>query len=142
MYSTAEVPGHWHDGSLETFVNGLPMTPLFVTFMTTLPTFSTEPAPKMSGIASGVAPRCDAFAATRAWTSCSYSISPWYSGSSGRKRARAGDAQQAIASPRPIHHAAARDAAPALTVPPRVPRSGPLARVTLSIPGRGHTKLR
>jgi len=76
MYSTADAPGHWHDGSLETFVNGLPMTPLFVTFITTLPTFSTDPAPKMSGIASGVARRPEAFASMCVRISCSYSISP------------------------------------------------------------------
>ena len=64
--------GHCADGSLETFVNGLPTRPLFVTFITRLPTFSTEPEPKMSGIASGLAPRRPlALACTRASTSCS-----------------------------------------------------------------------
>src|SRR5262245_10158668 len=104
MYSIADVPGHWHEGSLETAVNGLPTRPLFVTFMITLPTFSTEPAPKMSGIASGRAPRLgEAFALTRAWTSSSYALRPWYSGSSGRRRAAAGRAKQAIATTRPRH---------------------------------------
>src|SRR5262249_372647 len=69
-------------------MNGLPMMPLFVTFMITLPTLSTEPGPKMSGMASGFAPRRRlALCCMRAITSCSYSRSPWYSGSSGRRRA-------------------------------------------------------
>src|SRR5580765_1124209 len=80
MYSTADVPGHWHEGSLETFVNGLPMMPLFVIFMITLPTFRTEPAPKMSGIASGFAPRRpEVLAWARACTSCSYARKASYS---------------------------------------------------------------
>ena len=44
-----------------------------------LPTFKTEPAPKTSGIASGRAPRREAFAWARACTSCSYALNPSYS---------------------------------------------------------------
>src|SRR5689334_5497496 len=79
MYSIPDVPGHCMDGSLEV-TNGFPRKPLFVTFMTTPPAFRTEPGPKMSGIASGFAPRRpEALAWARACTSCSYERKASYS---------------------------------------------------------------
>src|SRR5580765_3897868 len=54
-YSTPEAPGHCAEGSLETFVNGFPSTPLFVTFMNSLPAVSTWPGPTMSGSDVGAA---------------------------------------------------------------------------------------
>src|SRR5262249_46365796 len=53
-YSTPEWPGHCADGSDDVFVNGLPSTPTFTTFICTAPTLSTEPGPKRSGTASGL----------------------------------------------------------------------------------------
>src|SRR5437773_2605217 len=50
--STPEGPGHWADGSDELAVNGLPMTPMLVVFIHTLPTVETCPGPLMSGTAS------------------------------------------------------------------------------------------
>src|SRR5580765_2604123 len=52
-YSVPDWPGHWPDGSLEVFMNGLPLKPKLVTFWTTLPTVSTAPCPKTSGTAVG-----------------------------------------------------------------------------------------
>src|SRR5262249_8906161 len=108
-YSIADAPGHCADGSLEV-MNGLPRIPAFVTFMITLPTFSTEPGPKTSGWANGVAPRrVVRLAWMRAWTSCSYSRNPWYSGSPGCTRAAAGDANVPITMAMHRPHAACFD---------------------------------
>ncbi len=52
-YSTPDWPGHCPEGSLEVFMNGLPLKPKLVIFCTTLPTVSTAPCPKMSGTAKG-----------------------------------------------------------------------------------------
>src|SRR5262249_7678830 len=102
MYSTDDVPGHCAEGSLETCVNGLPMMPLFVIFMITFPTFSTEPAASMRGMALGPGPPCAEWRGeARALTSFSYSRNAWYSGSSGRERAAAGLASHAIVTHSP-----------------------------------------
>src|SRR5262249_45552090 len=107
MYSTDDAPGHCAEGSLETCVNGLPMMPLFVIFMITLPTLSTEPAPKMSGMAIGPAPPrpVERLAEARALTSFSYSRNARCPGSSGRGGAAAGLASHAIAKHSPSHTA-------------------------------------
>src|SRR5262245_38942427 len=55
-YSTPEAPGHWPEGSLEVLVNGLPTTPMLVTFIQTLQKVLTLPGPKISGTALGPKP--------------------------------------------------------------------------------------
>src|SRR5215831_8267435 len=55
-YSTPEAPGHWPEGSLDVLVNGLPTTPMFVTFIHMLQKVLTLPGPKISGTALGPSP--------------------------------------------------------------------------------------
>src|SRR5262245_43391251 len=53
MYWTPDGPGHWPEGSAEFAVKGLPMTPMFVVLIQTLPAVETQvPGPLMSGTAS------------------------------------------------------------------------------------------